>query len=64
MDKDIFIYNEILCDNMDGPRCYYVKWKKKCQIKINNVWFYLYVESKNKTNILTEIKRMVTQEGV
>ena len=41
-------WNLVICDNMNGPRGHYVKWNKLD--KERQIWFHLYVESKNKTN--------------
>ena len=40
-------------DNMDEPWRHYAKWNVR-QRKINNVWYYLYVESKKAERIETE----------
>ena len=41
-------WNNIIFSNIDGPRDYYIKWRKS----MTNIWNYLYVESGNDTNEL------------
>ena len=45
--------NNAICSNMDGPRDYHNKWS---MLKIDIIWYHLYVESKKMTqmNLLTK----------
>ena len=65
MDKDIVAihkrillghkkeWNLTICNNMDVPRRYHVKWNVS-QSKTNAHWFYLYEESKKKPHKVNE----------
>ena len=45
--------NLTICNSMDGPRGYYVKWNKS---KTNAKWFHLYVESKEQNKWINKLE--------
>ena len=41
---------------MNGPRDYHIKWSKSDRVKINIIWYHLYVESKKKRDEWTYLQ--------